>query len=329
MAEQAWNADINCTKLPRNPLLIKENQRQQERAHTADTVQVDSKPTMVNGPLQAQRPATTALRAGKSWRYERGFLINEFVGRHGHTPAWIVEVEGTSFKSPVPHSMLHRMLAAIRSPRIVRRNKRRLSFAWPLKWPPPDETGRMELVCEALHRARAMGGPLPPGCGVCGNTWEGGPTFVRGRARHLCADCADHIAETQEYAPPGPLATWMWCLVAGVAGLLLQMLFHWSWGWSVVPLALVAGWLMGSANAPNLERQPVVNGLLMLLLVFILQTLGWTLHTAAQIGYQEWSDLTRIFVLTALSLPTKLVLGFLAGSAGLGMSVLEKRLRKA
>lgn len=271
---------------------------------------------------------TAALRAGRTWHYQDGFLLNQFLGRSGHTPAWIVEVEGSSFHGPEPGGALESLANYFKTPRIVRRHQRRLVFAWPLRWPPPDKDEREQLVALAVETARRMGLPLQTGCGVCGRLWEGGPTFMEERARHLCPDCAGEIERAQSESPSGPLSTWLWCGVAGFAGLLLQILFHWSLGWSVVPLAVVAGWLMGSANGPNFDRHPVATPAATLILVFLFQTLGLTMLAATQFGFYQFSEWTRLFFWTARSLPANLVAGCLAGAAGLSLAWFERRLKK-
>lgn len=254
--------------------------------------------------------------------------MNQFLGRFSHTPAWIVEVEGKSFQSPEPDGLWGQISALFRTPRVVRRNSRRVAFAWPLRWPPPDRQEQERLVAQAVERARRLGTPLAAGCGVCNRSWEGGPTFVEDRARHLCPDCAGEVERVRHDSPPGTLSTWLWCAVAGFAGLLLQILFHWSFGWSMVLLAIVAGWLMGSANGPNIDRHPVGTPLATLGFVFLFQVLGLTMLAATQFGFYQLSEWARLFLWTLKSFPASLVAGFFAGSAGLALALFERRLHK-
>jgi hypothetical protein len=268
------------------------------------------------------------LDAGRGWHYADGYLINEFLGRLGHTPAWIVEIEGRTFELPRPQRLRQRVAAWWRPPRLIRRNKRRLAFAWPLAWPPPDAAERQRMVAGALARARELGPPTSDGCGVCQRRWEGGPTMVRGRARHLCPECAEEIRAEQETRPPGPLATWLWCVTAGVSGLLLQLLFHQNWTWTVIPLAVVAGWLMGTANGPNFERRPVLAPTLTVALLILLQVGGWTVVTGTQLGTTHSGELGAIFLLTLYSWPPAVLAAMAAGSIGLAMAMIEKRLER-
>jgi hypothetical protein len=182
------------------------------------------------------------------------------------------------------------------------------------------------MQAQALDAARLWGPPVIHGCGVCQRPWEGGPTLVRGRARHLCPSCAERIAEDAENQPPGPLTTWLWCTVAGICGLLLQLLFHQSW--TVIPLAVVAGWLMGTANGPNFERHPFWSPVFTILLLGLLQISGWALITGAQLGAAGAAQLGMIFIWTVVSLPPGVVAGFSAGTLGMGMAILEHRLQQ-
>jgi hypothetical protein len=255
--------------------------------------------------------------------------VNQFLGRFGHTPSWIVEVEGLSFRLPSTDGFFSRLLSPFRSPRVVRRNERRLAFAWPLRWPPPDQEERRRLVAIALARAGVLGRALPEGCGVCGRLWEGGPSMVEDRARHLCPDCAGEIERTRDERPPGELPTWLWCTVAGFCGLWLQFLFNWILGWSTAPLALLAGWLMGTANAPNLERRPLFTGAFTLLLICVFQALGLALLAATGFGFYQLWDLTRLFLWTITN-PTPSLWGACAfGGLGLMLALFERRLKKA
>lgn len=270
-----------------------------------------------------------AVRSGRSWHYESGFLVNQFLGRFGHTPSWIVEVEGSSFRHPKTGGLISRLLSPFRAPRVVRRNERRLAFAWPLRWPPPDQEERRRLVAQALDRAGQLGRTLSEGCGVCGRLWEGGPSMVEDRARHLCPDCASEIERAADERPAGVLSTWLWCTVAGFCGLWLQFLLNWLFGWSTAPLGLVAGWLMGTANAPNLERRPVLNFPLTLLLVWVFQAMALALVAATGFGFYQLWDLTRLF-LWAITNPTpSLWTGCGFGALGLALALFERRLRKA
>lgn len=264
--------------------------------------------------------------SGLGWHYRDHYLINEYLGRVGHTPAWIVEVEGHQFSLPDNPGFFSRLLSKRRLPRIIMRNSRRLAFVWPLIWPPPDEQGKKEMVDVALGKARSLGRSTTPGCGVCGVLWEGGPTLVNKRARHLCPECSDQIEADKEAAPPGPLGTWMWCIAAGLSGLLIQLLFHHQFSWSAVPLAMLAGWLMATANGPNFDRHPLRTPLLTLLLLVILQTAAWTFITGAEVGHTDPANLGSIFVWTLLALPPALVIGICAGAGGMLMARLEKRL---
>lgn len=276
-----------------------------------------------------KREVPQALRAGRSWHYEDGFLVNQFLGRCGHTPSWIVEVEGSAFRHPEPTGLVGRVVAMFRPPRIVRRNERRLAFAWPLRWPPPDQEESKRLVARALALAGTLGRTLPFGCGVCGRSWEGGPTMMEERARHLCPECAVEIERVKSDRPPGVGSTWLWCVLAGFCGLWLEVLCHWTLGWSTAPLALVAGWLAGSANAPNLDRQPLVSAVLTFLLICVFQALGLTLVAATGFAFYELWDLTRLFVWTLSNPGAPLVTGCLFGAAGLALAHFERRLRKA
>lgn len=253
--------------------------------------------------------------------------MNQFLGRCGHAPSWIVEVEGSFFERPRPSGWFGRLSAPFRSPRIVRRNERRLAFAWPLRWPPPDRTEQERLAAQALEISRRLGRRLSDGCGVCRRLWEGGPTFMEERARHLCPDCAEAIERAREEQPAGALSTWLWCGVAGFSGLLLQILFHWSLGWSIVPLAVVSGWLMGSANGPNLDRHPVGTPLTTLILVMLFQVLGLVMLAAVQFGFHRPDDWARLFVWTLYTPSANLVAGCVAGAVGMSLSMLERRLK--
>ena len=270
-----------------------------------------------------------ALRSGRSWHYESGFLVNQFLGRFGHTPSWIVEVEGSSFRHPKSRGFLSGILYWFRAPKVVRRNERRLAFAWPLRWPPPDQDERRRLVALALTQAGQLGRALPEGCGVCGRIWEGGPSMVEDRARHMCPDCAGKIERMKDERPAGVLSTWLWCTVAGFCGMWLQLLLNWILGWSTAPLGLVAGWLMGTANAPNLERRPVLNFPLTLLLICVFQALALALMTATGFGFYQFWDLTRVFLWTITSPTPSLWAACAFGALGLALALFERRLRKA
>ena len=125
--------------------------------------------------LAASQGESGAVREGRGWRYIDGYLVNEYLGRVGHTPAWIVEIEGEAFHLPRPKGIFRRLVAYWKKPRIVQRNRRRLAFVWPLAWPPPNREERARLVATAVDRARTMGRPTGAGCGVC-----------RGAGRDLC-----------------------------------------------------------------------------------------------------------------------------------------------
>ena len=270
-----------------------------------------------------------AASSGRSWQYLDDYLINEFVGRVGHTPAWIVEVEGLNFVLPPSAGGWMKLRTMFRKPRVIQRNRRRLAFAWPLRWPPPVADERDGLRHLAVAMARQWGRPPEHGCGVCTRTWNGGPTFVAGRARHLCPECAERIASEQEHRPPGSLSTWLWCLVAGMGGLLAQLLLHQTFSWMAGPAALFTGWLMGLANGPNFERRPVVAPLLTLTLVLALQTVGLVWLTGMQLGAAGTGQLTAIFLWTVGTMPIEWIIGLGAGSAGIAMALVEQRLRRA
>ena len=274
-------------------------------------------------------PDTAAVLSGRAWQYRDGFLLNEFVGRVGHTPSWIVEVEGRFFSLREPSGFWSRILAPFRKPRIVMRNRRRLAFAWPLRWPPPSAEQREQLVDQALAVAGGLGATLDSGCGVCEREWNGGPTFMKGRARHICPDCAERIADEIGTRPPGVVSTWMWCLVAGIGGLLLQLLLHQSWSWTAAPAALVTGWLMGLANGPNFERRPWLAPIITVSLVIVLQAVGLALITGSRIGASTPGQLATVFIWTMGAMPPNLILGIVAGALGISMGLLERRLQRA
>jgi hypothetical protein len=193
-------------------------------------------------------PATISpmppVREGRGWQYVDGYLVNEYLGRVSHTPAWIVEIEGKSFEYEGHKTLWQRLAAGFRTPRVIQRNRRRLAYVWPLVWPPPDASDRERMRSLALGKAKLRGAPTDATCGVCRQVWEGGPTMLDGRARHLCPTCVEVIVTARENLPPSTFSTWLWCAVAGLGGILLQLLFHYTWGWTAVPLALVAGWIM-------------------------------------------------------------------------------------
>jgi len=257
-----------------------------------------------------------------------GYLVNEYLGRVGHTPSWVVEVEGYGFRFATPRNLWRRLGDYFKKPRIIQRNRRRLAFVWPMVWPPPDEGARTRMRLHALETARTMGGPTPPGCGVCNRKWEGGPTILDGRMRHLCPDCADAIHAERRDRPPGTVSTWLWCGVAGFGGLLLQLLFHYSWGWTAIPLALVAGWLMGTANGPNFERHPVLSPLATILMVWFLQAAGWTFIFGSDLHLDSSGPLGSLFVWTLLALPPTVVLCWVLGTVGVVMAMMEQRLHR-
>lgn len=276
----------------------------------------------------ASQGDTAALREGRGWRYIDGYLVNEYLGRVGHTPAWIVEVEGESFHLPRPSGLFRRLREYLKKPRIVQRNRRRLAFVWPLAWPPPDQAERIRLVGVALDSARTMGRPTQPGCGVCGVPWEGGPSMLDGRARHLCFECAETVKVARATRPPGSASTWLWCAVAGFCGLLLQLVFHMSWGWTAVPLALVAGWLMGTANGPNFERHPLSTLILTVGLLLLFQVAGWAVIFGTELHAERTGALAPLFLWTLISLPPTVLAGWTAGTLGVAMALLERRLHR-
>jgi hypothetical protein len=122
------------------------------------------------------------------------------------------------------------------------------------------------------------------------------------------------------------MATWLWCAVAGAGGMLLQTLFGGHWAPLVLPLALVAGWLMGTANAPNFQRWPIGAPVATGAMLFLLQAAGWALLTVAELGSRNADDLWLIFYWTLLGVPGPFLASFLAGTTGLGMAIVEKRL---
>lgn len=278
--------------------------------------------------IASSDPRTGPRASGLGWHYRDRYLINEFLGRVGHTPAWIVEVEGHQFSLPPEPGFLGRLFSRRRPPRVILRNSRRLAFVWSITWPPPDERGKKQMVDLALSRAKKLGRSTTPGCGVCGDLWEGGPTMVKSRARHLCPECSDQIEAEKEATPPGPLGTWMWCVAAGLSGFLIQLLFHQQFSWSATPLAMLAGWLMATANGPNFDRQPLRTPLLTLLLLALLQITAWTFITGARLGHTDPAHLGSIFVWTVLALPPALIFGIFAGAGGMVMARLEKRLER-
>ena len=269
---------------------------------------------------------THPVRAGRGWQYADGYLINEYLGRVSHTPAWIVEVEGRSFEREGRESLWRRLAANWRSPRVIQRNRRRLAFVWPLVWPPPDVAARAKMRSLALAQAKGRGIPTDETCGVCRQSWEGGPTLLDGRARHLCPVCAEAIVAAREDRPPSPLSTWLWCAVAGLGGVLLQLLFHYTWGWTAVPLALVAGWLMGTANGPNFARRPWLSPALTVLLALLLQVFGWTLIFGARLRVEDSETLAALFFWTLVALPPTVLLCWILGAVGVAMAVVEQRL---
>jgi len=283
---------------------------------------------VTNPATSSASPARDTVRAGRGWRYVDGFLVNEYLGRVGHTPAWIVEVEGSQFRLPQVSGLFGRIAQYLAKPRIIQRNRRRLAFAWPLIWPPPDEAQKAALTQVALAKARSLGAPTGDGCGVCGVPWEGGPALLDGRARHLCYECAEVITLARAMRPPGSASTWLWCAVAGFCGLLLQLLFHVSWGWTAVPLALIAGWLMGTANGPNFERRPVFTLLVTVGLLLLFQVAGWAFIFGAELRAESSDALAQLFVWTLCSLPPSVIVGWSLGTVGVGMALLERRLHR-
>ncbi len=118
----------------------------------------------------------------------------------------------------------------------------------------------------------------------------------------------------------------MWCVAAGLSGLLIQLLFHSQWSWSTIPLAVLAGWLMATANGPNFDRHPLRTPILTLMLLALLQIAAITFTTAVQLGHTEPAELGSIFVWTILAFPSALLMGIGAGAGGMLMALLEKRL---
>ena len=279
-------------------------------------------------PPPASPTVAGAVRSGRGWRYVDGFLVNEYLGRVGHTPAWIVEAEGSQFRLPPASGLFDRIRRYLAKPRIIQRNRRRLAFAWPLIWPPPDETQRAALVQLALAKARTLGSATGDGCGVCGVPWEGGPAMLDGRARHLCYECAEVITLARTMRPPGSASTWLWCAVAGFCGLLLQLLFHVSWGWTAVPVALAAGWLMGTANGPNFERRPLFTLLVTVGMLLLFQVAGWAFIFGTELRADSSDALASLFLWTLFSLPPSVLVGWSLGTLGVGMALLERRLHR-
>jgi hypothetical protein len=150
--------------------------------------------------------------------------------------------------------------------------------------------------------------------------------MLDGRARHLCPACAEAITAAREDRPPGALSTWLWCAVAGLGGVLLQLLFHYTWGWTAIPLALVAGWLMGTANGPNFERRPWLSPALTIVFVLLLQVLGWTFMFGARLRVQDSETLAALFVWTLVALPPTVLLCWALGVLGVAMAVVEQKL---
>jgi hypothetical protein len=151
---------------------------------------------------------------------------------------------------------------------------------------------------------------------------------VNSRARHLCPECSDRIEDEKATALPGAVSTWMWCVAAGFSGLLIQLLLHRQWSWSAVPLAMLAGWLMATANGPNFDRNPLRTPVLTLLLLSLLQVSAWTFITGAQLGHTDPSQLGSIFLWTILAFPPAVLIGIGAGAGGMLMALLEKRLER-
>lgn len=278
--------------------------------------------------VEHDTPQISPVTSGRGWSYVDGYLVNEYLGRVGHTPSWVVEVEGSDFVWFPKRGVWGRIRALFAKPRIIQRNRRRLAYVWPLVWPPPDDEGKAKMRSEALAAAKQCGGPVSKGCGVCHRVWESGPTPLDGRMRHLCPDCAESIEQIRNEIPPSALSTWMWCGVAGFGGLLLQLLFHYSWGWTAVPLALVAGWLMGTANGPNFERHPILSPLCTVVLVLILQAAGWTFVIGSDLQLSQGNPLGALFVWTLVALPPTVVLGWIVGSLGVFMALMEQRLHR-
>lgn len=273
-------------------------------------------------------PQTAPVTSGRGWSYVDGYLVNEYLGRVGHTPSWVVEVEGAGFIWHPRRGLWGRMRDLFGKPRVIQRNHRRLAYVWPLVWPPPDDDAKAQMQSEALASAKRCGKPVSKGCGVCHQLWEGGPTALDGRMRHLCPDCADMIEQERNERPPGSLSTWLWCGVAGFGGLLLQLLFHYSWGWTAVPLALVAGWLMGTANGPNFERHPIISPICTVMLILVLQAIGWTFIIGSDLQLGHGDPLGALFVWTLIALPPTVILGWVLGSVGVVMAMMEQRLRR-
>jgi hypothetical protein len=136
------------------------------------------------------------------------------------------------------------------------------------------------------------------------------------------------IEQERNDRPPSTLSTWLWCGVAGFGGLLLQLLFHYSWGWTAVPLALVAGWLMGTANGPNFERHPILSPLFTVLLIFVLQVVGWTFIIGSDLHLGNGDPLGMLFLWTLVALPPTVLMGWVLGSVGVFMAMMEQRLRR-
>ena len=92
---------------------------------------------------------------------------------------------------------------------------------------------------------------------------------------------------------------------------------------------IVANRLMGTANAPNLERRTLLTVPLTLLLICVFQALGLALVAATGFGFYQLWDLTRLFLWTITN-PTPSLWGACAfGGLGLALALFERRLRKA
>lgn len=292
----------------------------------------DARPKFVVGVADTTSVESRSLsplplvREGRGWQYVDGYLVNEYLGRVNHTPAWVVEIEGKSFERESRKPLWRRLAFGWRSPRVIQRNRRRLAFVWPLVWPPPDADARLRMRSSALGMAKLRGAPTDGTCGVCRQMWEGGPTMLDGRARHLCPACADAIVAAREDCPPSAISTWLWCAVAGLGGILLQLLFHYTWGWTAVPLALVAGWLMGTANGPNFERWPWLSPALTVVLVLLLQVFGWTLIFGARLHVEDSKSLAALFYWTLVALPPTVLLCWVLGAVGVAMAMVEQKL---
>ena len=86
---------------------------------------------------------------------------------------------------------------------------------------------------------------------------------------------------------------------------------------------------MGLANGPNFERRPLVAPIITVGLIIVLQAVGLALMTGSRIGANTSGHLATVFIWTMGAMPPALILGIVAGSLGISMGLLERRLRPA